>query len=206
MSKPRIGIMGGTFDPIHYGHLAAAEGARHLARLDQVLLVPAVDPPHKQGAVATPAAHRLAMVELAIAGHPALAISQVEFERPGPHYTVDTLAALEQRHPGAELHFIMGLDSLLQIETWHDYPELLRRWPVLAVTRPGSGLEEWERLRARLGLALTERVAVLDIPGIHLSSSDLRRRAAAGYPLRYLVPDDVAAYAVQHRLYAADGP
>lgn len=197
----RIGVFGGTFDPIHYGHLAAAMGALHLARLDRVIFVPAGQNPLKAGQPITPAHHRLAMVQLAVADNPAFAVSRVDIDRPGPHYTVETLSLLSREYPGATLLFIVGLDALLEIEKWRDYPTLLRRWPLLAVTRPGTDLAGWEALRRRLGPELASRVEILAIPGVDIAGRDLRDRARQGYPLRYLVPDAVAAYIREHRLY-----
>lgn len=203
--RERVGVLGGTFDPVHYGHLAAAMGALHLAGLDRVLFVPAGQNPLKARQPITPGHHRLAMLELAIRGNPAFAISRVDLDRPGPHYTVETLALLAEEYPRAQLHFIAGIDALLEIERWRDYPALLRRWPFLAVTRPGSDLNEWQGLMQRLGPELAGQIRTLTIPGVDIAARDLRARVQAGYPLRYLVPDAVATYVQEHGLYRPAG-
>lgn len=201
MAKRRVGVLGGTFDPLHYGHLAAASGAMHLAGLDQVVFVPAGQNPLKAGQATSPAAHRLAMVEAGIAGAPGFSVSTVDLTRPGPHYTVDTLALLAASHPEWEIHFIAGLDALLEVERWRDYQRLLAAHPVLAVTRPGTDLAAWEQVRARLGPALARSIRVLTIPGVAVAARDLRALAARGYPLRYLVPEAVRLYIEREGLY-----
>ncbi|BDG61461.1 nicotinate-nucleotide adenylyltransferase [Caldinitratiruptor microaerophilus] len=201
MGRRRIGVFGGTFDPVHYGHLAAAVGAAWLVGLERVLLVPAGEPPHKTGHPVTPAAHRLAMVRLAAADNPLFEICELELERPGPSYTVDTMAELERRHPDWDLVFLTGLDGLLAIETWHEYRRLLTGWPLVAIVRPGVPLEGWEALRRRLGPELTARVRIVETPGVAVSASDLRARARAGYPLTYLVPPGVEEYIRKNGLY-----
>lgn len=197
-----VGIMGGTFDPIHLGHLAAAEGARYLLGLDRVLFMPNQQPPHKLGLKVTPVEHRAAMVRLAIAGNPAFAFSDVELKRKGPSYTTDTLRILRSQHPDWRIAFLIGTDSLLEIRTWHEYRTLLALAEVVAIHRPGYDLGQVEaearRLQAEVPAA---QVRVLTVPGVDVASTELRQRAAAGYPLRYLVPESVEAYIKQHGLY-----
>lgn len=197
---PRIGIMGGTFDPIHLGHLAAAEGALHLGGLDQVVFLPNGQPLHKEGVVVTPAAHRANMVRLAIASNPRFSFSDLELRRGGASYTLFTVREFQRENPGAEVRFIIGMDSLEAIETWHEYRTLLREVDLLVVNRPGYG-ERAGAVRQRLGPELTRRIRVVELPGIDLSASDLRSRAARGASLRYLVPEPALEYMRQNGLY-----
>lgn len=201
VGKWRVGVFGGTFDPLHYGHLAAASGAMHLAGLAHVVFVPAGQNPLKAGQAATAAAQRLELVRLGIAGAPEFSASTVDLDRPAPHYTMDTLAILQREHPDWELHFLCGLDAMLEIEQWRDYRELLAAYNFLAVTRPGSSLAEWEAVQARLGPDLAARVRVLPTPGVAVAARELRALATRGYPLRYLTPDAVCAYIEKERLY-----
>lgn len=195
-----VGILGGTFDPIHLGHLALAEGAMHLAGLSRVFFVPNSQPPHKAGQSVTPAHHRAAMVRLAIADNPRFGFLSIELDRQGPSYTIDTVRALQAQHPEWRFAFIVGMDSLLEITTWRQYDELLRLIDLLVATRPGYPRAEGEAMLARLG-PLAARIRLLEIPGVAVSSSDLRQMALRGYPLRYLVPEPVLRYIAEHRLY-----
>ena len=196
-----LGVLGGTFDPPHYGHLALAESARVQLRLDLLLFVPAGQQPLKPDRPTTPPHHRVAMVEAAIADNPAFAVSRVDLYRPGPHYTVETLALLRQEYPGAELYFLMGGDSLADLLAWRDPARIVRQATLAVMPRPGSqpDLEMLERAVP----GLRERLIWLDAPHLGISASDLRRRARAGLSLRYLVPPSVEGYIRQHRLYGA---
>ena len=197
----RLGLLGGTFDPPHYGHLVLAEAARVQLRLDCVLFVVAGRPPHKPARPITPDRHRLAMVEVAIADNPAFAISRVDLDRPGPHYTVETLSLLRREYPEAELFFLIGGDSLAQFLTWRDPVGILRQAQLAVMPRPG-----YEPDLATLEQALPDvrgRLAWLDAPFLDISASDLRRRAREGLPIRYLVPPPVEAYVRERCLYRA---
>jgi len=197
----RIGLIGGTFDPIHYGHLIMAEEARYQAHLDQVLFVPAGQPPHKVGHVITPWQHRLRMNEIAIASNPAFGISRVDVDRPGPHYSVDMVRLfLAQVPPGAEVFFVVGADSLEDMPTWKNPSGLLSLCRVLAFSRPGHE-PDMAQLQRVLPL-VQERVQVLQMPLIGISASDLRARLRQGRSIRYLVPDGVLEYIRAHGLYA----
>lgn len=198
---PYVGIMGGTFDPIHFGHLAAAEGALHLIGLDRVLFMPNRQPPHKPGRPISPVEHRCAMVRLAIAGNPRFEYSDLELRREGPSYTVDTIRAVQAEHPDWRTGFIVGMDSLIDIRTWHDYATLLTLTDLIVVGRPGSRTADRDAVLAALGPVLTARIRIVETPGVSVSASELRRLAAEGYPLRYLVPDSVAKYIREQRLY-----
>lgn len=195
----RLGVLGGTFDPPHCGHLVMAETARVQLSLDRVLFVPAGEPPHKPDRPITPAHHRAAMVAAAIADNPAFVLSPVDLDRPGPHYTVDMLALLEGEYPGARLFFLLGGDSLAEFLTWRDPAGIVQRVHLAVMKRPG-----WEADLTALEKAIPgvrERLVWLDTPRLDISGTDLRRRVRRGLPLRYLVPPAVEEYIRQHRLY-----
>jgi nicotinate-nucleotide adenylyltransferase len=191
----RIGLMGGTFDPIHHGHLVAAEETRHALPLDRVVFVPAGHPWQKSHADVTPATHRYEMVRLATRDNDAFEVSRVDLEREGPTYTIDTLRAVRSERPDDELFFITGADAILEILTWKDPEEALELATFVGVTRPGHELGEL----AALGVA--ERVIVLEIAALAISSTDIRLRVSEGRPVRYLVPGEVKAYIEEHGLY-----
>lgn len=198
----RLGVFGGTFDPIHHGHLVAAEEVRAQLALDKVLFVPAGLPPHKLDNDISPAQHRVAMIQLAIASNPGFGLSRVDVEREGPCFTVDTLALL-QREWGeeAELYFIMGMDSLSEILTWKDPQRLIRLARIVVVGRPGF-LADMEALEQALPGA-AQHIQIVDAPRFEVSSSDIRRRVREGLPIRYQVPTAVEAYIREYGLYSA---
>ncbi|GAB4530597.1 MAG: nicotinate-nucleotide adenylyltransferase [Anaerolineae bacterium] len=195
----RLGILGGTFDPIHFGHLLAAEEGRTVLSLDRVLFAPAGDPPHKH--VILPISHRLAMVNLAIADNPAFAVSTVDIERSGPHYTVDTIRLLrdEWGTEANETFFIMGADSLAHLLIWHRPDQLIKLCRLAVVTRPGYRAD-LRRLEEALP-GITDRLDWVEMPVLGISSSDLQRRVREGRSIRYQVPAAVARYVAEHRLY-----
>ena len=194
----RIGILGGTFDPIHYGHLAIAEEARLALQLDRVLFVPAAQQPLKRGAhVATPE-QRLAMVQLACAPNPAFEVSRIELDRPGPSFTLMTLEALHAARIG-ELHFILGEDALADLTRWHGAAHVVELARIIAVGRPGSAPDHTHIIHVLP--ALRERLTVLPGPALDISSTALRRRVATGHPIRYQTPDAVVAYIDEQGLY-----
>jgi len=195
-----IGILGGTFDPIHYGHLAIAEEARVALRLDQVLFVPAAQQPLKRGAhIATPE-QRFEMVRLACHPNSAFQVSRIEIDRPGPSFTLITLEALQRAGLG-ELHFILGADALADLPRWHGAARIVELARIVVVGRPGSAPD-----LACVGQALPalrERLAVLTGPALDISSTALRQRVSAGLPIRYQTPDTVVAYIGEQGLYRA---
>lgn len=194
-----VGIMGGTFDPIHYGHLAAAEEARARFTLERVIFVPNRHPPHKQEQSVSPAEMRYEMAVLATASNPTFEVSRVEVDRPGPSYSADTMEQFRQLLGSrVRLYFITGADALLEIMAWRDPPRLARICEFVAVARPGYDLTALERA---LPPELRERAHVLEVPGVEISSTELRRRAAAGEPLRYLTPPPVVSYIERKALY-----
>lgn len=194
----RIGILGGTFDPPHYGHLILAELAAEGLALDCVLFVPAADPPHK-GALRASAEHRTAMVERAIAGNPRFALSRVDLDRPGPHYSVDMLRLLKVEHPQAEFVFLLGGDSLRDLPTWSRPNELIALARLGVMRRPGS-TPDLARLERDIP-GIRARIDWIDAPRIEISASALARRVSAGLSIRYQTPDAVRAYIEEHHLY-----
>ena len=194
-----VGILGGTFDPIHHGHLVIAEEAREALGLERVILVPAATPPHKPGRPLTLGSHRLAMVQLAIAGNPWFEVSQVELERGGASYTVDTLEALGAAGI-AEPWFILSAEALAGLPAWRAPDRVLELARLAVVPRGGSRPLDESFIAARFP-GREGRVQFLDGPLLPISGSVVRRRAAAGRSVRYLVPDAVAAYIADHELY-----
>ena len=194
----RLGLLGGTFDPIHTGHLVIAEVARHALSLDQVVFVPAGDPPHKGDAV-TAAEHRYAMVLLATADHPAFVVTRREIERAGPSYSITTIREYRQELGGAgELYFLTGVDTMLEIRTWYQWQDVLRECRFAVMGRPGF---DSEALLALLPEELRRQVDFLKAPGCDISSTDIRERVRGGEPVRYLVPSLVESYIRKHGLY-----
>lgn len=202
-TKQRIGIFGGTFDPIHMGHLLSAEQCREQARLDQVWFVPAARPPHKLDQSITPFAQRVEMLALAIAGHPPFRIEELEKDRTGPSYTVDTLSEIQQRHPNAELFFILGTDCLPDLPYWHEPARIVELATLLIVARPDWPVLPEAELRTSLRLpdAAQLRYQVVHVPMLGIASRDLRQRLEEGRSVRYLVPRSVECYIADKRLY-----
>jgi nicotinate-nucleotide adenylyltransferase len=201
LNGPRIAILGGTFDPIHLGHLILAEEARDQLGLSAVYFVPAGNPPHKQDRRLVPAADRLALIELAIADNPAFYASRVDVDRPGPHYTIDMVHIFQRElPPGGQLFFLMGYDSLAELPTWHQPAQLVSACHLVALTRHNVPLD-WAALEAALP-GIGQRVTLLDMPELEISSHDVQQRLRNGRSIRYLVPDAVCSYIQQHGLYA----
>lgn len=187
----RLGVMGGTFDPIHHGHLVAASEVASAFKLDGVLFVPTGEPWQKSKV--TDGEHRYLMSVIATASNPRFTVSRVDIDRDGPTYTIDTLKDVQKAFPEAELFFITGADAIKQILQWKDVDQI---WPLahfVAVTRPGHLLE--------LPDAPANAISVLEIPALAISSTDIRARVAAGEPVWYLVPDGVVQYIGKHNLY-----
>jgi nicotinate-nucleotide adenylyltransferase len=194
----RIGILGGTFDPIHYGHLAIAEEARAALRLDRVLFVPAAHQPLKRGEHLALPEQRLEMVRRACADNAAFEPSTIELDRPGPSYTVTTLEELAAARLG-ELFFILGADALADLPRWYAIERVVALARIVAVGRPGSKPDLASL--ASLLPSLPERLTLLEGPRLEISSSELRQRVAEGRPIRYLTPDPVISYIDEHELY-----
>ncbi len=196
----RVGVFGGTFDPVHVGHLIAAERATELLHLDKMLFVPAGEPWFKAGEPVTDAGHRLNMVRLAVESNPRFSVSDVEVVRPGPSYTIDTLEKLhEDAPPGTEFFLVLGLDALAEIHRWRSPERVFELATVVGVSRPGAEFDS--AILRDIFPSAAERVIMLDVPMVDVGATELRRRAAEGNSLRYLVPDSVERYIREHGLY-----
>ncbi|WP_174775418.1 nicotinate-nucleotide adenylyltransferase [Cryobacterium frigoriphilum] len=189
--RPRIGVMGGTFDPIHHGHLVAASEVAQSFDLDEVIFVPTGQPWQKHGV--TQGEHRYLMTVIATASNPRFTVSRVDISRTGPTYTIDTLRDLHAERPDAELFFITGADAITQILGWKDVQELWELAHFVAVSRPGHELSV-------SGLP-NQDVSLLEVPALAISSTDCRARVNRGFPVWYLVPDGVVQYISKHHLY-----
>jgi nicotinate-nucleotide adenylyltransferase len=199
-----VGVIGGTFDPIHTGHLIIAQEAHICLGLDRVVFVPAGQPPHKLDRQITDPEHRFQMVQLATADNPHLDVSRVDLDRAGPCYTVDTIGLLQRAWGGdTRIHFLIGADSLSDLPTWRQPERLLRLCQVVAVARPGHQIDLQALDRLLPGAA--SLVRLLDTPTLDISSTAIRRRVSQGRSIRYLVPAAVEQYVDQHRLYRSLG-
>jgi len=191
--RARLGVMGGTFDPIHHGHLVAASEVAAQYHLDEVVFVPTGAPSFKQDVDVTPAEHRYLMTVIATASNPRFTVSRVDIDRQKATFTIDTLRDIRRERPDADLFFITGADAIAQILSWKDVDELWELAHFVAVSRPGhvlsvSGLPEQD-------------VSLLEVPALAISSTDCRSRVRRGFPVWYLVPDGVVQYISKHHLY-----
>jgi len=218
-NSKKIGILGGTFNPIHYGHLAAAEEVKNRLKLDKVLIIPSFIPPHKEDADVPAAAHRLEMVRFAVLGNPGFEPSDIEIKRGGRSYTIDTIEELRRIYPRAELYFITGIDSFLDIQTWNRWQALLSLCGFVVLSRPGYRFADLGRIDfmeaaraelARLDSGLCTRFAVragafslfLEMIPLHdISSTDIRTRVKEGRSVKYLLPDAVETYIIKNKFY-----
>ncbi len=195
----RLGVIGGTFDPPHIAHLILAECARDQLKLDCVLWIPAADPPHKQGQSITSIDHRIAMVRIAVADNPTFVLSLVDVQRPGPHYTADTLSILAKQYPSADLFFLIGADSLRDLPTWHAPGRVIAQAWLGVAQRSGVSCDLADLDRAIPGLR--SRVVFVDTPIVEISASYIRARLAANQSVRYLLPLGVESYIKENQLY-----
>jgi nicotinate-nucleotide adenylyltransferase len=199
--SPRIGVFGGTFDPIHIGHLAAVQDAADALHFDRVLFVPNSHPPHKSQSPVSPAGDRVAMVQLSLADNPEFELSMVEFERDGPSYTLDTLQILRERvSPDTELYFLTGCDALAHLHTWHRPHELLEEFHVVIMDRPTGSEVPWSTVEERFP-DIRRQVQVVHVAQLEISGEDLRRRVRTGRSIRYYVVPAVERYIRDHGLY-----
>jgi len=187
---PSIGLFGGSFDPVHHGHLIVARVAAESLGLDELRFLPAREQPFKQGRHGAQAADRAVMLELAIAGSPGFAIERTELDRPGPSYTVDTLEALRSREPAASWTLLLGADAAAELGAWHRAGELPRMARIIVFGRPGAPIPASPLIAGSVA-----------VPAVDISATEIRRRVRTGLPIRYWVPDAVAEYMVRHRLY-----
>jgi nicotinate-nucleotide adenylyltransferase len=202
MNMRSVGVMGGTFDPIHNGHLFAAEAVRQGFGLDLVMFIPAARPPHKSSNEVSDPDERYLMAELATADNPYFTVSRIELDRPGPSHTVDTITELK-KNIGEEVdtYFITGADAIQDICKWKDFEQLLRLCRFVAVARPGYSLKATESLRAQLGDELFGRIYPFEVSALAISSSDIRERVKTGKSIKYLVPLAVEQYILKVGLY-----
>jgi len=194
--------MGGTFDPIHLGHLVAAEEVRAGFGLDRIVFMPSARPPHKPGRVITSAEDRYTMTRLATASNPFFLVSRVEIDREGPSYTIDTVAYFREQYPDQEIFFITGADAILEIFTWREPRRLLSMCKFIAVTRPGFDLAGLSSLKDKIGDEVLDRIHTFPVTALDISSSDLRERIRAGRSARYLVPEPVLEFINETGLYS----
>jgi nicotinate-nucleotide adenylyltransferase len=199
-TRRRIGVMGGTFDPVHHGHLVAASEVQSWFGLDEVVFVPTGQPYQKADRKVSPAEHRYLMTVIATASNPRFTVSRVDIDRGGPTYTIDTLSDLKQVHPDADLYFITGADALTDILGWRSADALFELANFVGCTRPGYSMDA----SSLQGLP-SERVTIVEIPALAISSTDCRARTARGEPVWYLVPDGVVQYISKHALYVPRG-
>lgn len=203
MANTRIGVLGGTFNPVHLGHLILAQDARDLFELDRVLFVPCDKPPHKDASTVIPATHRLAMLQAALKGNPAFEICDLELRRCGTTYTVDTLRKLLKQHAHEELVFIIGSDTLPELHLWKEIDALLKLCRVVTLIRPGFDLKTLNEAKLKLPPPWPKHLLREAAQGhaVEISSSDIRHRVAEGMSIRTLVPQPVELYIAEHRLY-----
>lgn len=199
--RRRIGVMGGTFDPIHHGHLVAASEVQSWFDLDEVIFAPTGEPWQKADRDVSPAEDRYLMTVIATAANPRFAVSRVDIDRDGPTYTIDTLRDLAELHPDADLYFITGADAMAALLTWRDHEELFKLANFVGCTRPGHEMDE----NTLAGLP-KDRITLVEIPALAISSTDCRERVVRDEPVWYLVPDGVVQYIGKHRLYAKPEP
>lgn len=202
MGKERIGVFGGTFDPVHVGHLVIATECLHVLGLNRLAFVPSASPPHKPGQKLSSPADRFAMLKLAIHERANLTVDPIEFERPGPSFTVDTLRELHKRDPDSDLIFIMGADSLRELHLWRDPAGILEQAEVAVARRPGVDIDLAAVDQQIPGAS--ERIRIVDVPLFGVSSSDIRRRVRAGEPIAFQLPWRVEEHIRGHCLYRTD--
>lgn len=201
MSGKKVGIMGGTFNPVHMGHLVLAEAARCQHCLDEVWFMPSGKPPHKKKQEILPDAQRSDMLRLALEGNGAFSFSDLELKREGIIYTSDTLEILCREHPKDEFYFIIGGDSLMQLESWHEPQEIFRHAVILASRRNGLDGEEFQKKMEELREKYHARIGYVSIPSLEISSAQIRKRICNNESVRYLLPEKVYAYICKNQLY-----
>ncbi len=199
--EQRLGIMGGTFDPVHYGHLVAAEGARYSFNLEKVFFIPTGCPPHKPGQIISEPWVRYKMTSLAVASNPFFCPSLIEVERPGLSYTIDTVRTMRYLHPGKRIYFITGADAILEIITWKDIDLLLSMCNFVAATRPGYCLKGLNEKLNSLPDSFKQNISYMEVPALAISSTDIRQRVREGRPIKYLLPESVEDYILKNNLY-----
>lgn len=201
-NKLRYAIMGGTFDPIHFGHLAAAEAVKEELHCDKVLFIPSGNPPHKKMRTLTDVKHRFTMTAMAVSSNPDFELSNIEISRNGYTYTLDTVKQLlDYYNNNVELIFITGADAILEVETWYKVEELLKLCSFVAVNRPGYEKSKLEQKLQYLQSKYNSRLYSIDVPGLNISSTDIRNRVKEGRSIKYLVPEEIEKYIYKYELY-----
>ena len=198
----QLGLFGGTFDPVHYGHLLLAEQCREQCTLDEVWFIPSGNPPHKGDSTISSGTARAEMLGFATAGHKRFRVNHMELNRDGATYTVDTLQELRSEDPDHELFFLIGADSLTDLPTWREPSRIARMATIVAVNRGDRPLPDLAPIRSQLGGAVASRIQRVSMPGIDLSATDIRRRVREGKSIRYMTPRAVEQYIRQHELYS----
>ena len=196
-----LGIMGGTFDPIHYGHLVTAEEARCQFDLDAVIFVPSGKPPHKKDYSVSDAKHRYLMTVLAVVTNPFFDVSRTEIDREGYSYTIDTVKEFREKYPLAEIFFITGADAILEILTWKKVEEVMDHCRFIAATRPGYNLNDLDKKFKAILPEYSNRIETIEVPALAISSTDIRQRVAKDMSIKYLVPEAVEQYILKNNLY-----
>jgi nicotinate-nucleotide adenylyltransferase len=199
--KQRIGLLGGTFDPIHYGHLTIAQLALESCRLDQLIFIPAGEPPHKNKTSITVASHRLRMVELALSVHPQFGLNDVEIRQKKPSYSINLLAFFQKLYPDADLYLVMGADSLMELETWYEYQNLLSQTHLIVMKRDGIPVQKLKEKICHFVRSYGAQIHVATSIQLNISSSQIRDRVHQHQSIRYFTPAPVQQYIETHHLY-----
>jgi nicotinate (nicotinamide) nucleotide adenylyltransferase len=197
----KIGVMGGTFDPIHYGHLVTAETVREKYNLDRVLFIPSGIPPHKRDINVTPPEHRYVMAQMATSSNPSFEVLRIEIDREGYTYTIDTVRELKHCLGDIEILFITGADAMLEILTWRDVGKLLHECSFIAVSRPGYKDRDLVQKKEELKAMFDCDITIMDVPEYAISSTEIRDRVRQGKSIKYLVPQNVEDYIIKNHLY-----
>jgi nicotinate-nucleotide adenylyltransferase len=201
MSLKKIAVMGGTFDPVHYGHLASAETVRSIFEFDKIIFIPSGSPPHKINKDVTDPQKRYLMTSYAIAPNANFDISKIEVESVGNSYTIDTVRKIKESVSGAEIYFITGADAVLEIMSWHHSEELLQMCGFIAITRPGYNADKLKSQIEYLKKEKSADISLLEVPALAISSTDIRNRVKNGVSIKYLVPDSVENFIYKYNLY-----
>ncbi|WP_277995559.1 nicotinate-nucleotide adenylyltransferase [Desulfitibacter alkalitolerans] len=198
----RLGIMGGTFDPVHYGHLVTAETARAQFNFDKVVFVPSGYPPHKIGQKITEARHRYLMTVLAVTTNIFFEVSRIEIDRQGYSYAIDTVSQIKEKYGQEwEIYFITGADAVLEILTWKNIKTLIEMCTFVAATRPGFDLSVLDNKLEQISSLAKDKFLTFEVPALSISSTDIRQRVASGKPIKYLLPESVERYIFTNNLY-----
>lgn len=202
MEPRKIGIMGGTFDPIHYGHLVTAEAARDEFKLDKVIFVPSGNPPHKKGKPISQGSDRFLMTVLATANNPFFEVSDIEMLRQGYTYTVDTLKSfIEMYGSHVDIYFITGADAVMEILTWKDVSEIFKLCRIVSAYRPGSDINKFKKMVDELEKVYRSKVHLIEVPALAISSTEIRRRVSNNITIKYLLPEKVENYLLKKGIY-----